>query len=126
MTDALTKLLPLIEAAMQQYAHSASAVERVIRALRYGLRTAGKHGASGSLVSTLMTAIPRWFSVAPHCSYLYLTSELVKIFGADAQQEAPLGENMLCLTLAHTMRPTPHVSQLVFICITDLKMRTSP
>lgn len=95
VTDALAQIWPMLELALQQNIRSASAIERLCRTPRYALKTAGKLAATGTLVSTMMTAIPQWFAAAPHSSFLYLASELVKIFGDVPRQEGALGATLV-------------------------------
>ncbi len=91
ISEALIQIWPLVEAALQLFSTDSTAVERICRTPRYALRTAGKLAQTGSIVTTMMAAVPRWFQAAPHSSFLYLASELVKVFGKVSRQEGALG-----------------------------------
>ena len=97
VTDALLQTWPLLEAALSRYIADAHAVERLCRPPRYALKTAGKLAATGPLVATLMGSLPRWFATAQHSCFLYLASELVKIFGDVPRQEGAMGESLSLL-----------------------------
>ena len=59
-------------------------------------RTAGKLAGTGALLPTMMAAIPQWFAASRHSCFLYLASELVKVFGDVPRYEGALGELALC------------------------------
>lgn len=102
VTEALGQVWPMFETALQQNISNAVAVERLCRTPRYALRSAGKLAGTGTVVSTLLTALPQWFAAAPHSCFLYLASELVKIFGNVPRQEGPLGKQLAHLSRLHT------------------------
>lgn len=110
MTGALIQIWPLVEAALQLFSTNPTAVEQICRTPRYALRTAGKLAQTGSIVSTMMAAVPRWFQAAHHSSFLYLASELVKTFGNVSRQEGALGKAthlhaLLCMSSANYILP---------------------
>ena len=51
---------------------------------------AGK--ASAPLLPQLAQSLPDWFEGTRHSSFLYVASELVKVFGSDTSQRQQLGK----------------------------------
>ena len=47
--------------------------------------------AAAGLVPALASALPRWFAATRHSAFLYVASELVKVFGGDAALAPQLG-----------------------------------
>ncbi|KAK9830032.1 hypothetical protein WJX72_009312 [[Myrmecia] bisecta] len=90
VAEAYMRVMPLINAMFGRYGNDARAVETISRAPRYALRTAGK--ASGPMVNPLLEALPQQFAAMRHSSFLYVASELIKIFGQDGTHDAPLGQ----------------------------------
>ena len=43
----------------------------------------------------MMAAIPQWFAASRHSCFLYLASELVKVFGDVPRYEGALGESAI-------------------------------
>ena len=93
MVAALVGVWPLIDAALTAYAADAAAPERVTPLPRYALRSSGS--ASAPLLGPLLATVPARFQASGHSSYLYLASELVKMFGADAGNDAAIGACVL-------------------------------
>ncbi len=47
--------------------------------------------AAAGLVPALAGALPRWFAATRHSAFLYVASELVKVFGGEASLAPQLG-----------------------------------
>ncbi len=62
-------------------------------------RLAGK--ASAPLLPQLAQSLPDWFEGTRHSSFLYVASELIKVFGSDVSQRQQLGGDPVHLSL-HT------------------------
>lgn len=62
----------------------------IVRCLRYALRNAGKH--SLPLLPQLLDTLPRRFATQPHSSYLYVASEVIKIYGDEPARAGDLGK----------------------------------
>lgn len=50
---------------------------------------AGK--AAAGLLPTLAVTLPHWFEATYHSSFLYVASELIKVFGSDPDKVQQLG-----------------------------------
>jgi transportin-3 len=44
------------------------------------------------MLPTLAETLPHWFETTRHSSFLYVASELVKVFGSDPDKQLQLGE----------------------------------
>ena len=75
---------PIFDRALEVLGANVECAEKVCGALKYGLKTTGKHTAQ-HLLQHLFTNIPLRFSRFSHPCMLYLSSELVKIFGGQAE-----------------------------------------
>lgn len=75
-----------MDAALTAYSSDASATERLCRLPRYALRTSGS--AAAPLLQPLLATLPARFEASGHSSYLYVASELVKLFGSDTAHDA--------------------------------------
>lgn len=60
-----------------------------IRCMRHALRSAGKH--SLPLLPELLNSLPRRFAAQQHSSYLYIASEVIKIWGDEPARAGDLG-----------------------------------
>lgn len=83
---ALAGVWRLMDAALTAYSGDASAIERLCKLPRYALRTSG--AAAAPLLQPLLATLPARFEASGHSSYLYVASELVKLFGADTAHDA--------------------------------------
>jgi len=73
-------------------------------ARRVSLTRAVRQGAAAAgLVPALASALPRWFAATRHSAFLYVASELVKVFGGDAALAPQLGAAPAC---PRTMPPS--------------------
>ena len=86
--EALVRLWPWLEAALDAFGPDSAAAEKICRLPRYGVRSAGKFAAKA--VPMLATALPRRFDAAAHSCYLFVASELVKTFGDDPSADGNL------------------------------------
>lgn len=89
VAQALVRLWPWIEAALARFGSDAPAVERICRAPRYAVRSAGK--AAAPAVPLLVAALPARFEATLHPCFLYVASELIKTFGDEPGRDAQLG-----------------------------------
>lgn len=82
----LERLLPWIEISCTIFESDPIASEKMCRVPRYAVRTAKQatHASLPSLANMLMVKFER----TRHSCYLYVASELVKAFGADASKDA--------------------------------------
>ncbi|RMZ56329.1 hypothetical protein APUTEX25_000569, partial [Auxenochlorella protothecoides] len=62
-----------------RFADDPEATERILRAPRYGLRSAGRAGAGA--IPSLLSSFPARFAAGHHPAYLYVISEAIKVFG---------------------------------------------
>jgi hypothetical protein len=90
VVEALGSVWPLLEAGIQQYGSDPRAAEGFCRVPRYALRTAGK--VALPVVPILLEALPRHFRQSRQSCYLYVASELIKIFGDEPVHDNALGE----------------------------------
>ena len=60
--------------------------------------------AAAGLVPALAGALPRWFAATRHSAFLYVASELVKVFGDQASLAPQLGAPQGCRPLAWPAR----------------------
>ena len=67
---------------------------------------AGK--ASAPLLPQLAQSLPDWFEGTRHSSFLYVASELIKVFGSDVSQRQQLGGDPVHLSPAGFHTPCQH------------------
>ncbi|BDA46876.1 Transportin-3 [Coccomyxa sp. Obi] len=89
VASALQQVWPLLHAIIEDFRGKSSAIERVVRCPRYALKTAGKSAAG--LLPMLTETLPGWFEATRHSSFLYVASELIKVFGSDPAHVQELG-----------------------------------
>ncbi|KAL4538826.1 hypothetical protein Ndes2526B_g02895 [Nannochloris sp. 'desiccata'] len=96
--EALVRLWPWLEAALNAFGSDAGAAEKICRVPRYAVRNAGK-AASGA-VPVLSAALPQRFEATAHSCYLYVASELIKTFGDDFSADNSLEPMLVRLLTA--------------------------
>lgn len=96
--EALVRLWPWLEVAMDAFSADAGATEKICRVPRNAIRSAGK-AASGA-VPALAAALPRRFEATAHSAYLYVASELIKAFGDDPAADSSLEPMLSRLLIA--------------------------
>ncbi|EFN54933.1 hypothetical protein CHLNCDRAFT_134668 [Chlorella variabilis] len=89
VAEALVRLWPWIEAALDRFAGDAPAIERICRAPRYAVRSAGK--AAAPAVPLLVASLPQRFESSRQPCFLYVASELIKTFGDEPARDLELG-----------------------------------
>lgn len=67
-----------------------ASIERICRAPRYAVRSAGK--AAAAAVPLLVASLPQRFEVSRQPCFLYVASELIKTFGDEPARDLELGE----------------------------------
>lgn len=87
--EALIRLLPWIEVALNAFGDDAVAAERLCRVPRYAIRSAGK--ATAGALPVLVQMLTVRFENYKHSSYLYVSSEMIKSFGDDTSTDNLLG-----------------------------------
>ena len=85
---ALAGVWQLLDSALTAYSGDATATERLCRLPRYALRTSG--AAAAPLLQPLLATLPARFEASGHSSYLYVASEVVKLFGSETGHDAAL------------------------------------
>eukprot|EP00884_Botryococcus_braunii_P017308 jgi/Botrbrau1/4260/Bobra.0044s0053.1 len=90
VVEALGLMWTLLETLLQRSGGDMRLMEHLCRVPRYALRNARKSAAS--LVPLLLPWLPRWFSATHHCSFLFVASEVIKVFGDDPAYASALGE----------------------------------
>lgn len=99
----------LRDAYADRFGTDAVAIERICRAPRYALRSAGK--AAAPALAQLVHSLPRRFEASRHSAFLYVASEIIKIFGDEPARDAELGTwRQLWSSMAPSMgvRPCTH------------------
>ncbi|KAG1678979.1 hypothetical protein FOA52_013042 [Chlamydomonas sp. UWO 241] len=79
---------PALDALVVRVGADAQVTERACRALRYGIKGSGQ--AVSGLLPQLLDALPQRFRATRHPAFLYIFSELVKIFGAEPGRDVLL------------------------------------
>lgn len=79
---------PTLDALLLAVGDDGEAAEQVSRALRYGIKSSG--AACAALLPALLEALPARFRQSRQPAFLYIVSELVKIFSYDSAHEAHL------------------------------------
>jgi transportin-3 len=79
---------PALDALIVRVGADAQVTERACRALRIGLKASGK--AASGLLPALLDALPQRFRATRHPAFLYIFSELIKIFGDEPGRDAAL------------------------------------
>ena len=87
--QALAGVWHLLDAALTAYGSDGNVAERLCRLPRYALRSAGT--AAAPLLPLLVATLPARFAASGHSCYLYVASELVKVFGSDNAHAAAIG-----------------------------------
>jgi transportin-3 len=96
--EALVRLWPWLEAALDAFGNDAGAAEKICRVPRYAVRNAGK--AAAGAVPVLCSTLPQRFEATAHSCYLYVASELVKTFGDDVSAHSSLEPMLVRLLTA--------------------------
>ena len=86
---ALAGVWQLLDAALTAFGSDSNVAERLCRLPRYALRSAGT--AAAPLLPLLVATLPARFAASGHSCYLYVASELVKVFGSNPAHEAAVG-----------------------------------
>lgn len=81
---------PLLVAALTQCSSSQKVLEKTGRAVTHALQSSGK--ASAGLLPQILETVAVQFQQTQHPCMLYIASELLKTYGADAQYQAALGK----------------------------------
>jgi transportin-3 len=100
VAEALVRLWPWLERALDAFGGDAAAAERLVKAPRAAVRGAGR--AAARAAPALAAALPPRFEEHGHPCFLWLGSELVKTFGAEPALDAQLGPMLARLLLAAT------------------------
>lgn len=72
-----------------RFTGDAAAIERICRAPRYAIRSAGK--AAAGAVPLLVASLPQRFEASRQPCFLYVASELIKTFGDEPARDLDLG-----------------------------------
>lgn len=75
--------------AADRFVGNAPAIERICRAPRYAIRSAGK--AAAGAVPLLVASLPARFEATRQPCFLYVASELIKTFGDEPARDLELG-----------------------------------
>ncbi|GBG59060.1 hypothetical protein CBR_g24406 [Chara braunii] len=86
---AFEQMWPLLRVVFEQRASDTRVMERLCRACKYAIRSAGKH--MGPVIGPLLEEVQRWFAEHRQPCLLYVASEVIKAFGGDSSCAAPLG-----------------------------------
>ena len=89
VVQSLAGVWRLMDAALTAYSSDPSATERLCRLPRYSLRSAGT--AAAPLLEPLLSTLPVRFETSGNSCYLYVASELVKLFGSDQAHDIGIG-----------------------------------
>ncbi len=92
--QALAGVWQLLDTALTMFGSDSNVAERLCRLPRYALRSAGT--AAAPLLPMLVVTLPARFVASGHSCYLYVASELVKVFGSDSTHEAAIGASSCC------------------------------
>ena len=86
--EVVQRLFPSMQTLLQTCSRNEQLMEHVCRCLKYALRSTQLHFAP--LLPALVGQLAQSFGRDPQSCYLYLSSQCVKIFGAEAAYETPL------------------------------------
>uniref|UniRef100_A0A0D6R4R4 Uncharacterized protein n=1 Tax=Araucaria cunninghamii TaxID=56994 RepID=A0A0D6R4R4_ARACU len=81
VADAFQNIWPTLKAVFDQRAWDMPTMERLCRACKYAVRTCGK--SMGITISDMLQVVQLQYQVHNQSCFLYLSSEVIKIFGAD-------------------------------------------
>ncbi|GLJ30869.1 hypothetical protein SUGI_0613730 [Cryptomeria japonica] len=79
--DAFQNIWPTLKAVFDQRAWDMQTMERLCRACKYAVRTCGK--SIGVTISDMLQVVQLQYQVHHQSCFLYLSSEVIKIFGSD-------------------------------------------
>uniref|UniRef100_A0A383V7P9 Importin N-terminal domain-containing protein n=1 Tax=Tetradesmus obliquus TaxID=3088 RepID=A0A383V7P9_TETOB len=110
-----------LDVALLRGATDRSAVERLCRVLRYGIKASGKSCAP--LLPTLLETLPGRFQQTRHPAFMYVVSELLKIFCAETAADgsmrpiltALIGSSCAGLTTLQAMDDQPDLVDDTFL-----------
>ena len=80
---------PPLTTTTDRFVGDAVATERICRAPRYAVRSAGK--AAASAIPLLAASLPQRFEASQQPCFLYVASELIKTFGDEPARDLELG-----------------------------------
>uniref|UniRef100_A0A7S0WIF6 Importin N-terminal domain-containing protein n=1 Tax=Chlamydomonas leiostraca TaxID=1034604 RepID=A0A7S0WIF6_9CHLO len=81
VADMLTRAWPVMDMVFTRAGGDVRLLERACRALRLGAKSAGT--AIGPLLPALLEVLAARFRATRHSAFLYILSELIKVFGSD-------------------------------------------
>ncbi|KAH9301503.1 hypothetical protein KI387_013086 [Taxus chinensis] len=81
VADAFQTIWPTLKAVFDQRAWDVATMERLCRACKYAVRTCGK--SMGITISDMLQVVQVQYQVHHQSCFLYLSSEVIKIFGSD-------------------------------------------
>ena len=116
--QALAGVWQLLDTALTMFGSDSNVAERLCRLPRYALRSAGT--AAAPLLPMLVATLPARFAASGHSCYLYVASELVKVFGSDSTHEAAIGASFCCWSV-HCHLRTPTAQRVLRSCISSCK-----
>ena len=89
----LARCWPLLVRVLTQYSSNDRIAEKTGRAIKQALQTS--RTSSAALLPQVVETVVQQFQQSRHPCMLYIASELLKMYGADQQYQAPLGEILL-------------------------------
>eukprot|EP01018_Ginkgo_biloba_P004333 Gb_28911 [translate_table: standard] len=81
LTDTFQKMWPILKALFDQRAWDMATMERLCRACKYAVRTCGKSMAV--IMGQILQEVQLQYKAHHQSCFLYLASEVIKIFGSD-------------------------------------------
>lgn len=101
VADAFRKIWPILKAVFDQRAWDMLTMERLCRACKYAVRTCGR--SMGVTIGDMLQVVQLQYQHHHQSCFLYLSSEVIKVFGSDPSCANYLGALITSL-FSHTIR----------------------
>ncbi|KAG0561064.1 hypothetical protein KC19_9G034400 [Ceratodon purpureus] len=89
LADVFQRMWPLLKAVFMQRATDMRTMEKLCRACKYAVRTCGR--ALGGVMGSMLEEVQDRYQQHHHSCFLYLASEVIKVFGSDTACAGYLG-----------------------------------
>lgn len=100
VADAFRNIWPILKAIFDQRAWDMPTMERLCRACKYAVRTSGR--SMGVAIGDMLQVVQLQYQVHHQSCFLYLSSEVIKIFGSDPSCANYLG-GLINSLFSHTI-----------------------
>ncbi|PKA55080.1 hypothetical protein AXF42_Ash003717 [Apostasia shenzhenica] len=111
VADEVQRLWPLCKTIFDHRAWDMRTMESLCRACKYAVRTSGKY--MGTTIGAMLEEIQALYQQHNQSCFLYLSSEVIKIFGSDASCASYL-RNLILILFSHTAKLLQTIQEFTY------------